>query len=223
MKIKSLIVLILVFATLVVAGERPSALVKKAKGDARLFKKGEDNYVKLKKGMLLNSGDKIVTREKAFVAIKFLDDASLLRIRANSECVIRGEWNDEGEQDKSIWVSLGEIWAGITRQKSVFEVRTPTAVASVKGTKFWTIQREDGESIFIGEEGLIEIANALGTVLLRKGQTALVKGKQSAPKVRRTKAGETPGGDSEVKRYELEFEFNNDVHERKTLIIDVEK
>jgi hypothetical protein len=158
------------------------------------------------------------------VAIKYLDeDGAVLRIRANSECVVRGEWSEDGKtQDKSIWVTLGEIWAGITRQKSVFEVRTPTAVASVKGTKFWTIQSEDGQSMFIGEEGLVEIANALGTVLMRKGQTAIVKGKNSPPTVRKTKKEDVPGMDNESQRYELEFEFDNQQHERKTLIIDVE-
>ena len=225
MKIKMIFFTILIFTSFVFAQERQSAVVLKARGDAKVFPKGKNDAQKLKKGKMLNSGDKIVTGKRSFVAIKFLDDATLLRGRSNSECVVRGEWNDEGEQEKSIWLTLCNIWASITRQKTSFEVVTPTAVASVKGTQFWSIQFEDGSTMFIGEGGMVEVSNDKGTVLMRKGQTAEVKGKDNAPTVRRTKPGDTPALDDDemMNRFQLEIEFDNDQQEKKTLIIDVDK
>ena len=225
MNIKLILITLLLFASFIFAQQRQSAVVLKARGDAKVYPKGKNDAMTLKKGKMLNSGDKIVTGKRSFVAIKFLDDASLLRVRSNSECVVRGEWNDEGEQEKSIWLTLGNIWASITRQKSTFEVVTPTAVASVKGTKFWGIQFEDGSTMFIGEEGMVEVSNDQGTVLMRKGQTAEVKDKDSAPTVRRTKPGDTPALDEDemLDSFQMEIEFDNDQEEKKTLIIDVEK
>lgn len=225
MKMKSIFIITIILATFLSAQQRHSAIVLKARGDAKLIAKDSDDAMKLKKGKLLDSGDKIITGEKTFVAIKFLDDASLLRVRSNSELVVRGEWDDEGNQDKSIWLQLGELWAGISRQKSTFEVATPTAVASVKGTKFWSMQYADGHSLFVGEEGMVEIKNEHGTILMRKGQTTTVPGKGAPPVVTRTQPGDTPPPDQgdDENRYELEIEFNNDQNMQKTLIINLEK
>ena len=79
----------------------------------------------------------------------------------------------------------------------------------------------DGSSMFIGEEGMVEIANELGTVLMRKGQTTEV-GKDAAPVVRRTRDGDVPEDEDSIERYELEFDFENDLQQKKTLIIDIE-
>ena len=222
MKFKTIIFVLIAFAIMAVAQDKYSAVVLKVRGKAMITPRGDDNDpVKLKKGKMLNSGDKITTGNRSFVAIKFLDDATLLRIRSKSEVTVKGEWNDEGKQDKSIFATLGSIWASITRSNSIFSVTTPTAVASVKGTKFWSIVMGDGSSMFIGEEGMVEIANELGTVLMRKGQTTEV-GKDAAPVVRRTRDGDVPEDEDSIERYELEFDFENDLQQKKTLIIDIE-
>jgi hypothetical protein len=205
---KKLILISLLLSVALFGQNRPSAIVLKVKGTANLTARNTDDVVALKKSQILYSGDKIETGAKSFVALKFLDDASLLRLRSNSEITIKGEWKEE-RQDKSIFVSLGRLWASITRQKSKFEVRTPTAVASVKGTKFWSIHTEDGGSLFIGEEGLVEIANELGKVTMKAGESAKVKDKDTAPEVGKTDPNDIPKDEDTGEARQLKIRFND--------------
>jgi hypothetical protein len=225
MKINLLAILLLAFATAMIAQQRESAVVIKVRGEAFVQSADSDTKRPLKNKMLLTAGDRISTGEKSFVAVKFLDDASLIRVRSNSSLVIRGEWSEDGKsQEKDIFVTLGSIWSKITRSGSIFSIGTPTAVASVKGTEFWTIQLPDGNAMFICLEGMVEIKNEQGVVLVRKGQTANVAGQNSAPQVRRTQPGDIPAeSEEDGERFEIEIEFENDQQEQRTLIIDVER
>ena len=122
---------------------KPIAVVLKAKGDAKVTVKERGKIVKLKKGFRLESGDKIVTGKKSFAALKFIDDGSIVRIRSKSNCTISGK-KEKNSLSKNIYVEFGTIFSKITRQKSRFRVSTPTSVASVKGTAFWTRQEFKG-------------------------------------------------------------------------------
>ena len=101
------------------------------KGSVKVQEAGEDFWILAKKGMLLNDGDKIKTFTASEVEIA-IDDTlkNIMRLEANTEVLIedirKGKFN----------MPKGEILALIEGlpDGSVFEVKTPTAVAGVAGS-----------------------------------------------------------------------------------------
>ena len=112
---------------------------------------------------------------------------------------------------------MGAIFSRITKQKSSFRVTTPTSVASVKGTAYWTIQKFKGATTYFGEEGVVEISNDAGSALMRAGETGIVTSKNSKPIVRKTKLGEKPSDSDDDIPDEFEFEFEDESGNKKIL------
>ncbi len=215
------IISILVLYTLVFAAQ-PIAITIKAKGKVDVNKTGKSSN-KLKRGYRLADGDKIITGKKSYAALRFIDDRSLIRIRANSTCTIRGK-KENNQLLKNVVLEVGTIFARISKQKGRFQVTTPTSVASVKGTDFITDHRGKDGTYYFGEDGVVEITNKGGAALLRTGETAYVADENTAPVVRKTRKGEKPefeemDGDED----EFEFEFENESGERKLLKFKAKK
>lgn len=199
------------------------AIVIKAKGEVTVKNKQTGKSIKARRGTRLNDGDKVSTGKKGRVAVKFIDDNSLLRIRPNSTCLIQAK-KEKNSIIKNIFVEFGSIFSSITKQRSMFRVSTPTSVASVKGTQFWTIQEFKGKTTYYGEEGVVEISNDAGVALLHSGETGIVTSKNSKPVVRKTKKGEKKDLDeSSDTGDELEMEFEDTQGNRKVLKFKVKK
>lgn len=185
----------------------PVAVVVKSKGSVHISRGKNSRTNQVKKGQVLYDGDKIRTQSGAFCALKFIDDKSLLRVRENSSCVIEGK-REKDHINKNIVVEIGSFFASLFKQRGKFTVTTPTSVASVKGTKFWIVQLADGRTFYIGIEGLVDLLNNAGRVLLRSGQTAIYVSKDKLPEIRLTREGEIPpleGGLGNNKSLEIEF------------------
>ena len=118
-----------------------SASVQRAKGEA---------FVDLKLGDSVYKGDRVRTAEKSRLEIRF-HDGSILRLAANTQIKMRyvqkqGEGRKKtasGKLRKKIKIKLilGKLWSVVNRSlghDEVFSVRTPNAVAGVRGTKFQT-------------------------------------------------------------------------------------
>ena len=194
----------------------PVAVVIRAKGNVVMVKP-DKKQVPVKPGTRINSGSKIITKTKSFAAIKFIDDGSLVRVRQNSSCTVEGK-KEENSFLKNIFLEVGTIFSKITRQKGSFRVTTPTSVASVKGTAFWSIQKFKGATTYFGEEGIVEIENKKGVARLGAGETGIVASKNSKPIVRRTRPGEKPVLDEDKSDVnEFEFEFDKDDGQKKRL------
>jgi hypothetical protein len=208
----------LVLATLCLAADSV-AIILRARGKVEL----KNRNTKVKRGTRLENGDKIVTGKKGMTAIKFLDDASLVRIRPNSTCIINTE-KSKGAVSKNLFVEVGTIFSRVTKRQTTFKVSTPTSVATVKGTKFWTKQEFKGATWYFGEEGVIEVSNDVGSALVKQGETGYVSSRTAKPIVRKTKAGEKPtfGIDDEILD-EFEFEFENEQGQTKILKFKVKK
>ncbi len=201
----------------------PVAVVIKSKGSISVKKADSKIDSKIKRGYRLESGDQVVTGKDGYIAIKFIDDASLVRIRPNSTCVINTTKEDAGIA-KNIFVEVGTIFSKITSQKASYRVSTPTSVASVKGTIFWTVQEFKGGTFYFGEDGVVELSNEKGSALLREGETGYVSSLNAKPIVRKTKPGEKPQlDDDEESIDEFEFEFQNEQGQRKTLKFKAKK
>ena len=217
----SLLSVLIIFSTVYAA--KPIAITIKSKGKVKVSESGKKSDKKLKRGFRLKDGDKIVTGDKSYAAFRFIDDRSLVRVRANSSCTIQGK-EEDNSIFKNIFLEIGTIFARITKQKGRFQVTTPTSVASVKGTKFITDHRGADGTYYFGEEGLCEIKNKGGVARLRSGETAFVADENTAPVVYKTRKGEKPSFEEfEGEEDEFEFEFENDAGDKKLLKFKAQK
>lgn len=200
------------------------AITIKTKGKVNVYVSGKKSNNNLKRGFRLKDGDKILTGDKSYAAFRFIDDKSLVRIRSNSSCTVKGKETEDNSIVKNLFVEIGTIFARITKQKGRFQVTTPTSVASVKGTKFITDHRGEAGTYYFGEEGLCEIKNKGGVALLRSGETAFVADENTAPVVYKTRKGEKPSFEEfEGEEDEFEFEFENNTGDKKLLKFKAKK
>jgi hypothetical protein len=201
----------------------PVAIVVKARGNVQMVFGSSSKKMSVKAGTRLYSGSKIITQNHSFAAIKFLDDGSLVRIRPNSTCTVEAK-RQKNSFFKNLFLEVGTIFSQIVKQKGVFRITTPTSVASVKGTAFWTKQEFKGGTYYYGEEGVVELSNKKGWALLRSGETGYVSSPNSRPVERKTKKGEKPKlGEDKTTIDEFELHFQNQKGESKSLRFKVKK
>ncbi|MBN2355590.1 FecR domain-containing protein [candidate division KSB1 bacterium] len=190
------------------------AFVLKVTGNAKV-KTESTHWTDLSKGMRLHSGDQIRTGANTLVAIIFIDDKTMVKIRSDSEIRFTGEKVQKGIA-KKLAMDIGDMWARVTPGGAGFRLETPSGVAAVKGTEFYGITDSSGETIIIGIEGFIEFFNELGSILIGKGQTG------SAAKGGKPVLTETPSFDDWAKTDtidELDIEFENSEGVKKHLKI----
>ena len=211
------ILLVLAFSVTSMAAET-IAVVLKVKGKVSITRGNQASSITLKRGSRLQDGDKLKTDKASYAAVRFIDDASLLRIRANSICTIKGK-KEKNQIIKNVALEVGTILAKVTKQRGKFEISTPTSVASVKGTEWITEQRYNGGTFFYGLGGVIEVTNAAGAALVHEDETGYVPNKDTAPIVQPTKDGTVPTFDEDMEDGAdfFEFEFENDEGQKKLL------
>jgi len=192
------------------------AIIVKAQGTVTMTRPNADP-VEVKRGLRLEDGDKLVTGKKSFAALRFIDDASLVRINENTICTIQGQ-KSNNQVAKNIYVEAGALLSRVTQLKGKFQVSTPTSVASVKGTEFIAEHKSNPGTYYFGQEGEVEVTNDAGTMSLEAGFTVYVASRTTMPEKWKTKAGEKP--DFEVGALpvdEFEIEFEDESGQKKTL------
>ena len=198
------------------------AVTAKIKGKTEHKAVGGKYQSDLKRGKLLNDKAWVRTRDDGYLALMFIDDKTLLKLRENSELEIRADRSASG-LNKSILMSFGKVKAEISAQRSgEFIISTPTSVASVKGTIFWIIVTSEGDQ-FIGIEGTVEVTNIESgqTVLVTVGQTA-TSNVDGSIEVQATPEGGVPDdpGETEDEGNELRIRLENADGETKEIIIN---
>lgn len=221
-KLCSLLILWLLMAAMPAMAVDYIAVVIKSSGNVKLQHPGNKRTIDLKKGQILQSGDRIVTGQGSFSAIKFLNDKSLLRIKENSECVIEGKKNGP-RVDKNIFVKVGSFFASLFKPRGSFRITTPTSVASVKGTEFWTIQFQDGHTMYMTTEGAVDLTNNTGKALLRAGWTAVIHSMNDKPQIRLSRPEDFRRTGENRKNQSLEVEFKNEDGQVRRLKIEFEE
>ena len=214
-----ILIAILIFFIFSFAAD-PVAFVLKSSGKVDFIHADETRAQRARKGTVLYDGDKVKTGEASFCAITFPDDKSLLRIKENSTCTIEGK-KEEDKTNKNIIAEVGTFFTRLFRPRGSFSVTTPTSVASVKGTEWWTIQMEDGRTIYIVTENMINILSEAGQFLVREGQTAIFTSPTANPQIIVTEPGSVPTWDEEAGDYKvLEIEFIDADGKKQNLRID---
>ena len=199
-------------------GDQDIALVLKLNGQAEF--ESRSRWQPLQKGQRLSDGTRVRTAEDAMVAIVFTDDKSMMKIRGGSLVEINGDRSVNGIK-KRIKLDLGSIWSRITSGGAAYRLETPSGVAAVKGTIFYTMVDQNGLTTVIGIEGIVELFNNLGSVEVGQGTTGLLS-KSETPTLTPTTTYEdwaTEDGETML----LEIELENDKNESKTLKIRFEQ
>lgn len=172
------------FAVLLAAGP---ASAKPTEPAARLAFVSGDVTVETKDGGRLGAageplanGDAVATAEKA-VAVVELADGTRLKLRESSRLALR--LPGPRETVTEVLLSLGSAFAKVTKRLpgAEFRVRTPTAVAAVRGTEFFTAYgRDDGRARDLWvcvNEGAVEVNTtaAKAPVTVPAGKGVLIK------------------------------------------------
>jgi len=134
------------------------------KGKLDLLRVNKTQWMPTKMGEVLYSGDALKTSENSRAAILFIDNTQI-KINENTSIILQSEKEGMKNLETSINMAIGEIFAVVTKQKSNFQVITPTSVASVKGTTFDLLVNDEGNTTLLVLEGSVELANEMGKML----------------------------------------------------------
>jgi hypothetical protein len=194
------------------------AIILKSKGDVKVRKEKSKNWNNGTQGFRLDSGDILKTRENSLAAIMFTDDKSLLKVRDNSMLAIRGKRTKKSIA-KKISCKIGNFWINVTKQNTKMVVETPSGMAAVKGTEFYGIVDAEGNTLIIVIEGIVQLMNKLGKVLVKAGQTGKLT-KNGTPVVFNTDPNSFLNwANDDRNSKELQFEFQDSEGNKKNLKI----
>lgn len=116
------------------------------------------------------SGDTLRTNAIGNLAILFADQTQI-RVGRNSTLTV----NDiaSGQGNTQLNLQAGQVWARASRGGTGVDVKTPAAVAAIRGTD-WTLSVDgSGKTSLIVLEGVVELKNAQGAVTVRQGEGAV--------------------------------------------------
>ncbi len=128
----------------------------------------------VQKGQLLQEGDSLQVPANAFVSVR-LADGSLVRVQSESDVELRQmrRKGRAGTLQSVIDLREGAIEAQVSRQTNGerrFEVRTPAASTSVRGTQFLVMSDDAGRTAAAVDEGSVAVQTGQPAALLRPGQ-----------------------------------------------------
>src|SRR4051794_18127891 len=141
-----------------------------AKGGEELRFVREDSWrgVELKQSLV--SGDALRTNSIGNLAILFVDQTQI-RVGRNSTLVVTDIAS--GQTNTQLELQSGQVWARAARGGSGVDVKTPAAVAAIRGTD-WSLSVDgSGRTSLLVLEGTVELRNAQGSVTVRQGEGAV--------------------------------------------------
>ena len=152
--------------------------------------------------MPLQINDVVSTKAESYCEIKF-SNQSLVRVEANSSMRIDKKDETKDRKVTSLFVLLGEIVAKVTKmgKRDVYEVKTNSAQAFVRGTIFKLKVEQDGSSlfsIFEGKLGLKSLIAGAKEMLVDKNFQGKISVGQLAPLVGKI-------GPQELQKFQLKF------------------
>ncbi len=156
-KIRTGLLALLVLCMGAYAAAQSVAVVVKSSGQVTLLREGESDSA-LQQGMRLADGDRVRTGEDGRAVLVFTDDRSQLKLQPQTELTLHVDRAGDGVR-KEVEMDLGTLWTQVTGEGGGFRVATPTSVASVKGTAWWTRVGGAGETTVITEEGIVNLRN----------------------------------------------------------------
>lgn len=153
---------------------KAAAIVTSAKR-TMLKRAGSEEYEKLKVNTMLYEGDAVRVKRWGRAGLALTGGAEV-RLKSNSYFKLTGSGV---EKEQEVKLSLGRIWTKLLHKMAKVRVRTPTAVAAVRGTEA-DVEMRDIMTVKV-YEGHVDLVNDQGTQSLTAGQMSQVAGADSAP------------------------------------------
>ncbi len=123
-----------------------------------------------KAGMLLAAGDVLRTGEDSFASVIFQDDGTRVKLGPVATVTLNAT-RKQKHLDKSLVLDSGKLWAKVTKKRGAeFQVKTPTSVASVKGTRFIIEETGQGETWLWVLEDAVSLSNGTEEVTVNEGE-----------------------------------------------------
>lgn len=155
-------------------------------GNVDIMKPGQERVIPVRLLAPVSEGDIVRTKSSGKAEITF-DDESIIRMAPNSRLQIT-EYLMEGSKRKSGVMNLfrGKIRAVVSKSRKIigiafgegerFEVRTPTAVAGVKGTDFFVFHQMDitGVVVLEGRIDTFNVSMPEQVVMVATGYTTII-------------------------------------------------
>ena len=133
-------------------------------GKVLFLKAGSYTWAQISKGQTLAPGDQLKTASGARATVTF-DDASRVELNPGSSFTLK----EATPQASGMELKLGSLRAWITKSLDRrFQVRTPTAVCSVRGTEFGVDVDGTGDTHVQMFGGLLAVADKTGNEVLVK-------------------------------------------------------
>ena len=163
---KKSVYIFFLLSTFLFAEARVVAAISSMKGNVQLRNANNRKYESAYKGQMVRTGDWLKTDKNVYVAIVFLDGSNV-KIQSNTEIEIKSSRITARELKTQMYIAEGQAWSKVAQQKNgEFKIKTPTAVASVKGTEFDVEFDDLAESTTLTVlEGSVEFSNDLGSIL----------------------------------------------------------
>ena len=167
MKRYLLISIFFILSTSFVFSQKVVAAISSLKGAVMVKPFGSRKYIPAYKGQMLKSSEWIKTKDNVFVAIVFLDGSNI-KIKQKTEVQITSYRQTSKELKTTLNLTKGQAWSNVASQGDAgeFTIKTPSAVASVKGTEFdLEYNAENDESTLTVFSGEVLFAGELGEIL----------------------------------------------------------
>ncbi|GIR30240.1 MAG: hypothetical protein CM15mP44_5230 [Candidatus Neomarinimicrobiota bacterium] len=162
------------FLLLSISSLRSDVIARLIKVEGKVFFKrlGMETFSeKAKPGAAIVNGDQIKIGDEGYAAVIYIDDRSIIKIKANTKFSFMDSPNT-----RTIDLVHGTLLNKINKEKRTksFRIQTPVSVASVKGTEFAAIVSEKGIEQFVCKEGSFEVLNMISgqTVNVGPGEKA---------------------------------------------------
>ena len=138
--------------------------ISSADGKVLFLKAGSYTWAQVSSGQVLTPGDQLKTATGARATVTF-DDASRVDLNPGSAFVLK----ESSPQASGMELKLGSLRAWISKSLNRrFQVRTPTAVCSVRGTEFGVDVDGTGDTHVQMFGGLLAVADKSGNEVLVK-------------------------------------------------------
>jgi len=164
-------VTILTFALIFVGGVYADkvAVISKVQGEVLIQKAEDFDYnTPVTMGTILDNNDQIKVND-GFAVMLLLDDKSQVKLRENTEVAVTMV-EDIGGEGYHVRLEYGQALTKYEKGAEFgFQLHTPTSVASIKGTEFWTISDpEEGDQVIV-TEGQVDVMNNLTGMISTAG------------------------------------------------------
>ncbi len=180
-----------------------------------------------KRGETLSSGDKVKTGVKSIAVIKFKDN-SLVRVREKTVLTVTGQMKGTAFS-KTVTMEKGVIGFNIKKQQleEEFRFKSPTSVASIRGTGGQFTTREIADTLIV-IEGNVRLTNNISSdfVDVEAGFTGISNADgtiQKRPSTQAERAAAENAMRVGKKDSRLEFELRDGQGNRKRLRIDFDE